>query len=97
MQIKPAPRSTGAALSEYQLYVKQNYASVKKENPKKGMGEVMTLISRNFKEMKKESIEAGILAAKETSTDPEEDLRSEKSESNIDSVLHKLESVSLGS
>jgi len=38
--------------SAYQIYVKTHYATVKKENPTLGMGEIMVLLGRGYREEK---------------------------------------------
>jgi predicted SprT family Zn-dependent metalloprotease len=56
VQTKPTPRAAGKDVSEYQVFVKANFARVKKEMESNGqssqMGKVMEGVARDYREMK---------------------------------------------
>jgi predicted SprT family Zn-dependent metalloprotease len=56
VQTKPTPRAAGKDVSEYQVFVKANFARVKKEMESNGqssqMGKVMEAVARDYREMK---------------------------------------------
>ncbi|KAJ9659779.1 hypothetical protein H2201_007215 [Coniosporium apollinis] len=53
VQTKPAPRKAGGGKGgEYQIFVKEKFAHVKKENPGMGMPEVMEVLGKMYRERK---------------------------------------------
>ena len=92
MQVKPAPRGEGKRVGEYQKYVKEHFARVKMEKPEMGMGEVMAVLGREFRELKGKREEGVVVMQKEMADeDPEDD-----KDAGIDSVVRELDFLSLG-
>lgn len=54
VQTKPVPRAAGGKVSEYQTFVKENFARVKKEKEGRSHGEVMEALGREYREGKAE-------------------------------------------
>lgn len=52
VQTKPVPRAVGGKVSEYQMFVKDNFARVKKEKVGASHGEVMEVLGREYREGK---------------------------------------------
>ena len=52
IQVKPAPRGEGKGISDYQKFVKEHYARVKKEKPELKMGEIMVVLGKEFRQSK---------------------------------------------
>lgn len=52
VQVRPAPRKAGGGKGEYQVFVKEKFRAVKKENPGLGMSEVMEVLGRMYRERK---------------------------------------------
>ena len=52
MQTKPVPRAAGGKVSEYQTFVKENFARVKKERDGRSHGEIMEILGREYREAK---------------------------------------------
>lgn len=50
MQTKPIPRAAGGKVSEYQTFVKENFARVKREKEGRSHGEVMEVLGREYRE-----------------------------------------------
>ncbi|KAL8774994.1 MAG: hypothetical protein Q9209_000473 [Squamulea sp. 1 TL-2023] len=95
VQVKPTPRGEGKGVSEYQKFVKGNFARVKRERPEISMGEVMTALGREFREAKqkeKRKDEAVVL----TDDGPKTDENCGDEEFGLDSVVRKLDVLGLG-
>ncbi|EON68951.1 hypothetical protein W97_08209 [Coniosporium apollinis CBS 100218] len=52
VQVRPAPRKAGGGKGEYQIFVKEKFRAVKKENPGLGVSEVMEVLGRMYRERK---------------------------------------------
>jgi hypothetical protein len=50
VQTKPIPRAAGGKVSEYQTFVKENFARVKREG--RSHGEVMEILGKEYREFK---------------------------------------------
>jgi hypothetical protein len=55
VQTKPVPRAAGGKLSEYQVFVKENFARVKREGDGRSHGEVMEVLGKEYREGKAKS------------------------------------------
>ncbi|KAL8709988.1 MAG: hypothetical protein Q9225_007366, partial [Loekoesia sp. 1 TL-2023] len=92
VQVKPVPRREGKGMSEYQRYVKERFAGLKKERPEMSMGEVMAVLGREFREMKATRKEENIVLEKEA-----EDGGLDLKDAGFDFVVRKLDFLNLGS
>ncbi|TID14022.1 hmg box-containing protein [Venturia nashicola] len=52
VQTKPVPRKEGAKVSEYQVFVKENFKRVKQERVGASHGEIMEILGREYREGK---------------------------------------------
>ena len=93
-QTKPKPRDGTAKPSEYQLFFKEHFSILKKQNPGKPHGEVMEILVKMYKEAKKNKAEVDTTNGDNVQTPdviPEAlDLDEEKAEVDTqgDTVLH---------
>lgn len=106
VQVQPAPRkgkgggeeeSGGkVVLSEYQRFVKGNFARLKVENPGVGVGEVMRRLGEEFRMLKAEGRvgEGGEERRKVVADNDDE--RGEKEEGGMNDVVRKLDFLNLG-
>jgi len=110
VQVQPAPRKgkgSGdageegggkAELSDYQRFVKSNFARVKAENPGVGVGEVMRRLGEEFRRLKAEGrVREGEKGKREeivVSDDDEEEGEEEKG--GMNDVVRKLDFLNLG-
>ncbi|KAL9603656.1 MAG: hypothetical protein Q9219_000975 [cf. Caloplaca sp. 3 TL-2023] len=92
VQVKPVPRGEGKGPSEYQKYVKENYARVKKESPEMSMGEVMAMLGREFRQIKEKRQEEG--AMKEDKQMEPRSLEADN-DATLDTMVRKLDFLSL--
>lgn len=106
VQVQPAPRkgkgvggeeSGGkVVLSEYQRFVKGNFARLKVENPGVGVGEVMRRLGEEFRRLKAEGkVGEGGKGRREIVVD-NDDERGGKEEGGINDVVRKLDFLNLG-
>ncbi|KAL8936868.1 MAG: hypothetical protein Q9216_004711 [Gyalolechia sp. 2 TL-2023] len=95
VQIKPVPRAEGREPSEYQKFVKEHFRRVKGERPTVGMGEVMTVLGREFREMKEKRKEDVIVVEENLVGSGESDEK--ENDVGLDSVVSKLDLLDLGS
>ncbi|KAL8831259.1 MAG: hypothetical protein Q9170_005378 [Blastenia crenularia] len=93
VQVKPVPRGEGKGISEYQKFVKEHYSRVKKDKPAMAMGEVMTVLGREFREMKALRKEEVVVVEQEVVEVGESD---EGKEVGLDSAVKKLDFLNLG-
>ncbi|KAL8760325.1 MAG: hypothetical protein Q9199_000107 [Rusavskia elegans] len=56
VQVKPTPRGEGKGISDYQQFVKRNFARVKRERPEMSMGEVMAALGKEFRGAKEKAM-----------------------------------------
>ncbi|KAL8694012.1 MAG: hypothetical protein Q9218_001250 [Villophora microphyllina] len=92
LQIKPVPRGEGKGISEYQKFVKERFARVKKEKPEMSMGEIMTVLGKEFRE-KKEKQKLEMVVVEEKAVEVGVDCAIE--DAGLDSVMRKLDSLDL--
>jgi hypothetical protein len=87
VQTKPVARGKAAGPSDYQLFVKEHYQRLKKENPGAAHGAVMEMLGKMYREQKAKS---------QVSTDArlESKLRS-KEKVDIDAIVKELEIITL--
>ncbi|KAI4260520.1 MAG: hypothetical protein LQ352_000216 [Teloschistes flavicans] len=99
LQIKPIPRGEGKGISEYQQFVKEHFAKVKKEKPKMSMGEVMAVLGREFREKKEKQKMVMVVIEEEVDADKvlEEEGDCGKDDTGLDSMVQKLDVLHLGS
>ena len=107
VQVQPAPRgakggSKGAGVSGYQAYVKEHYGRVREENQGLGMGELMVLLGRGYREEKarreRERDGDGFLEDKRGDEEGKEGERPDGVawiKEGLDSVARKLDFMSL--
>lgn len=94
VQVKPPPRREGKGISEYQKFVKERFSSVKAERPDLGMGEIMALLGKEFREMKgKMGAEMVVVEEKEVGNGSFD----EGKDVGFDTVVRKLDFLDLGS
>ncbi|KAL8932526.1 MAG: hypothetical protein Q9216_006799, partial [Gyalolechia sp. 2 TL-2023] len=93
--IKPVPRAEGREPSEYQKFVKEHFRRVKGERPTMGMGEVMAVLGREFREMKERRKEDVIVVEENLVGSGESD--GKENDVGLDSVVSKLDLLDLGS
>lgn len=93
VQVKPVPRGKGKGISEYQRFVKERFKGVKRERPELGMGEIMAVLGKEFKDIKTKK-EMVVIVEPES---VEERAGTEQQEGQFDSVVMKLDSLHLGS
>ncbi|KAI4175800.1 MAG: hypothetical protein LQ343_001413 [Gyalolechia ehrenbergii] len=94
VQIKPVPRAEGRGPSEYQKFVKENFTRVKKERPAIGMGEVMAVLGREFREMKEKRNEEVVVVEEKL---VEVGQSEKENDQGLNSVVMKLDFLKLGS
>ncbi|KAL9002968.1 MAG: hypothetical protein Q9188_004134 [Gyalolechia gomerana] len=94
VQIKPVPRAEGRGPSEYQKFVKENFTRVKKERPAIGMGEVMAVLGREFREMKEKRNEEVVVVEEKLVEVGQSEKENDKA---LNSVVMKLDFLKLGS
>ncbi|KAL8699769.1 MAG: hypothetical protein Q9201_005814 [Fulgogasparrea decipioides] len=92
IQVKPVPRAEGKGMSEYQKFVKKNFAQRKKERPGMSMGEVMALLGKEFREIKVQKNE--IVAVEEEL--PENKSQRPEEQQRFDCLSKKLDFLDLG-
>ena len=109
MQVQPAPRGGNGEggkkiVSGYQAYVKEHYGRVQRENAGIGMGEIMALLGKGYREEKeRREKETGGKAVEpvevvEVGDDGEGDRTEESARGpDLDAVARKLDFLSLGS
>lgn len=91
VQVKPTPRGESRGMSEYQQFVKGNFARLKRERPEMSMGEVMAALGREFREAKEKGTGEVVGQVDEVSkVGGDEDV-------GLDSVVKKLDFLALGS
>ncbi|KAI4208685.1 MAG: hypothetical protein LQ348_000006 [Seirophora lacunosa] len=99
VQVKPVPRGEGKGreMSEYQRFVKERFASVKRERPELKMGEIMVVLGRDFRELKEKGKkdEKDHIIVQERSVE-DGDLDDPK-DARFDSVARKLDFLTLAS
>ncbi|KAL8854066.1 MAG: hypothetical protein Q9221_001189 [Calogaya cf. arnoldii] len=90
VQVKPTPRREGKGTSEYQKFVKQNFARLKRERPEMSMGEVMASLGKEFREAKEKG--AGEVVV------PVDEIRNLDGDGDpgLESVVRKLDFLELG-
>ncbi|KAL8909315.1 MAG: hypothetical protein Q9207_000325 [Kuettlingeria erythrocarpa] len=93
VQVKPVPRGEGKGISEYQRFVKERFRVVKKQRPELGMGEIMAVLGKEFKDIKMKKQMVVIVEPQSV----EERKGGEQQEGQFDSVVMKLDSLDLGS
>lgn len=92
VQVKPVPRGEGKGMSDYQKFVKEHYAKVKKERPELSMGEIMSLLAKEFRDSKQKQKEVVVIEEKEL----EDKGRLQSKEEGFDLVVKKLDFLNLG-
>ncbi|KAL8873798.1 MAG: hypothetical protein Q9174_000784 [Haloplaca sp. 1 TL-2023] len=92
IQVKPTPRGEGKGISDYQKFVKEQYARVKKEKPELKMGEIMTVLGKEFRQSKARAKEIVVMEPVELGDVSVCDGEVE----DLDSVVKELDSMSLG-
>lgn len=101
VQVQPAPRAANdgkmGGLSEYQKFMKVNFARLKRENEGLGQKEVMAVVGRKFREMKAEKGEERSSSAEAVVVeDSEEDAGSRGGDEEVvDDVARKLDFLNL--
>ncbi|KAI4113653.1 MAG: hypothetical protein LQ338_008142, partial [Usnochroma carphineum] len=94
VQVKPVPRGEGKGMGEYQRFVKERFAGVKKERPELTMGEVMAVLGKEFREMK-DSRKEDVVVVEEKEAEAGD--RDEEKDVGLDSVMRKLDFLNLSS
>lgn len=94
VQVKPVPRAEGKGMSEYQRFVKERFTTVKRERAKLGMGEIMAVLGKDFREMKEKRKEAVLIVEEKEVNDKDQD---EEKDAGFDAVVRKLDVLNLGS
>ncbi|KAL8784453.1 MAG: hypothetical protein Q9213_003976 [Squamulea squamosa] len=92
VQVKPTPRGEGKGMSEYQKFVKGNFARVKRERPEMGMGEVMAALGREFREGKEKPKGEVVVLSDDG---PKTTERCGDEETGLDSIVRKLDFLEL--
>ncbi|KAL8732166.1 MAG: hypothetical protein Q9166_002913 [cf. Caloplaca sp. 2 TL-2023] len=93
VQTKPVPRGEGKGMSEYQKFVKENLARVKRESPEMSMGEVMAALGKEFRGAReKRKGEMTPLEGKAM----EDDGLCGNEDAGFDSVVRKLDFLNIG-
>lgn len=97
LQIKPVPRGEGKGISEYQQFVKEHFARVKKEKPQMSMGEVMGVLGREFREKKEKQKLVTLVIEEEVDTEKalEEEGKSVVDDAGLDFVAKKMDTLQL--
>ncbi|KAI4284584.1 MAG: hypothetical protein L6R38_001285 [Xanthoria sp. 2 TBL-2021] len=90
VQVKPTPRGEGKGISDYQQFVKRNFARVKRERPEMSMGEVMAALGKEFREAKEKAMGEVVVQVDEgLKVGGDED-------TGLESVARKLDFLALG-
>ncbi|KAL8658386.1 MAG: hypothetical protein Q9226_001030 [Calogaya cf. arnoldii] len=90
VQVKPTPRREGKGTTEYQKFVKQNFARLKRERPEMSMGEVMAALGKEFREAKEKGPGEVVV--------PVDEIREMDGDGDpgLESVVRKLDFLELG-
>ena len=90
MQIQPTPRN--GALSEYQLFVKENFSEVKRANPGSPQKEIMGLLGKAYKKERRADMGDGAVAIEGV---PPDYVGRAGREGNLDSLAGALRGLGL--
>ncbi|KAL8862574.1 MAG: hypothetical protein Q9178_001072 [Gyalolechia marmorata] len=93
IQVKPKPRGEGKGASEYQEFVKANFARLKREKPGMSMGEVMAALGKEFREAKEKRKDEVVVPVDEV---PKVGGRRADENADLESVMRKLDFLELG-
>ncbi len=93
IQLKPKPRGEGKGASEYQEFVKANFARLKREKPEMSMGEVMAALGKGFREAKEKRKDEVVVPVDEV---PKVGGRRGDENADLESVMRKLDFLELG-
>ncbi|KAI4288167.1 MAG: hypothetical protein L6R35_002576 [Caloplaca aegaea] len=96
VQMKPVPRAEGKGkgMSEYQKFVKERFASVKREKPELKMGEIMVVLGKEFRETKERSKNDLVIVEGRSVEDGDPD---DQKDTGFESVVRKLDFLTLAS
>ncbi|KAL9019488.1 MAG: hypothetical protein Q9185_003280 [Variospora sp. 1 TL-2023] len=96
VQMKPVPRAEGKGkgMSEYQKFVKERFASVKREKPELKMGEIMVVLGKEFRKTKERSKNDLVIIEGRSVEDGDPD---DQKDTGFESVVRRLDFLTLAS
>ncbi|KAL8875672.1 MAG: hypothetical protein Q9198_005999 [Flavoplaca austrocitrina] len=90
LQVKPTPRGNGKGISDYQKFVKEHFARLKRERPEMNMGEVMTALGREYREAREKGIGDMVLQVDEGPKVGRDE------NAGLEAVVRKLDLLAMG-
>ncbi|KAL9043040.1 MAG: hypothetical protein Q9180_000162 [Flavoplaca navasiana] len=90
LQVQPAPRGNGKGISNYQKFVKEHFARLKRERPEMNMGEVMAALGREYREVREKGIGDMVLQVDEGPKVGRDE------NAGLEAVVRKLDLLAMG-